>query len=681
MVDIHVLEQASDVTTIHEALQAVLDELDGIKLGTTLVIAQHIIPVYPSLPRQTKAILHDIVCGSFVVLSQLVAFTKNLPETGREVTIYKQFFIDSLSNNRKCLSNYVSKCSTSKTGRNSLKSLLFGSKLFNLVSSEISIIEYLELLRTQWGYMIDSEWDQIDKVFAGELIISMLSLHPVYSPNVVFEELFFSNSTNFEKLTQVLYSSRALNKETMVSRYILPFLEIRTSMSNYGDVFCILKKLPLEDGLNINKILEMKSIILQILIIKTLNRYQLDKLLSSLLSQFNELNETEDENICQLLVIISKYKLDASKREELCHDSRFLDAVTKRLSHEDTVFRERTMFIAKMLSNNELKYESEFVIELPSLIFNDNSLNISFQSLQLPSEDHLHRETNTTVQISNHMTSLSLQEEDSDDDDEMYDKSYKRIVFLKDLAQEFENRDKNKRTNMVNLLRVCVKLVRQKSSFPLEVGYYSSQLMMEIATLNNNFDEKDFEKWRINALVSLLVVVPDKVKDLFHILFQKELSLQQRMSLLSALGLSARELRGYDDASILKPKYDFPTSRLPWDKEDKKKLTEILDTPSNTIDSLGTVWRSKKLDMKTKSEGPKNNFRKVAPLFFYPLAHGWLNGIDLGTYDKLFKAHYIATLRIVYSCANPVHEYELMTDLMEQITVQAMEQGVNIEPA
>lgn len=281
------------------------------------------------------------------------------------------------------------------------------------------------------------------------------------------------------------------------------------------------------------------------------------------------------------------------------------------------------------------------------------------------------------TEVSGHVQSLTLDCSDSDDEDENDEREIvKRIVFLKDLMKEYEKTGESRKAPLIPLLKQTVKLIRQKADFQLEVGYYAQGILSSIVCLNNEFDEPLFEQWRINALASILVVLPEKVSGAINILFNSELSLQQRMSLLSALGLSARELRGLDDPTIVKPKFDFPTNRLPWDDQShhNSRLVEVQESTS-MIKKTKTVWKSRKLG-KDREKGTQNRFRKYAGLFFYPLAHGWLNGIDVGTYNQLFKSHYLTTLRIIYSCANPVHDFESMTELMNHIISSAIEEGI-----
>lgn len=223
-----------------------------------------------------------------------------------------------------------------------------------------------------------------------------------------------------------------------------------------------------------------------------------------------------------------------------------------------------------------------------------------------------------------------------------------------------------------------MKLIRQKKDFPTEVGFYSVSLLTNISALSNTFDEKGFEEWKVNAIVSILVICPEKIIDLYHILFSNELSIQQRMIILTAASLSARELRGLQDDIVIKPKYDFPTERLPWDKPIKQqplanKIQDVTD-----IVSEQTVWRSRKLDTITTTK-KENRFRKHATQFFYPLAHAWLNGIDLGSFDRLFKKHYIDVLRMVLTCSTPHYELDSMKSLMYQIIEDAVKHGIPID--
>ncbi|KAG0667743.1 telomere binding protein [Maudiozyma exigua] len=282
------------------------------------------------------------------------------------------------------------------------------------------------------------------------------------------------------------------------------------------------------------------------------------------------------------------------------------------------------------------------------------------------------------------MTS-TIEESDSDDEDDELEQEILDIVFLKDLLEMYVKFGRGTSGDQIPLLKRTTQLVRQKESLPLEVNYYAPPLLTHISSINNNREEEGFEQSRINALVAILVVIPEHVESLYKILFNSELSIQQRISLLSSLALSARELRGLDDKQIHKPHYDFPSQRLPWDDGHSavKQIEEIpvLDKITGFGISEGTtVWKSQKLAIQDKmnSGQHKNRFRSVASSYFYPLVHGWKNGINLGSFDQLFKSHYVSTLRIIHNCAYPVHDFETMTYELDQIITEAQAQGIPI---
>ncbi|CCC70177.1 hypothetical protein NCAS_0E01070 [Naumovozyma castellii] len=683
MSDFKVLKDHPDAQVIEDVLQQLSNETDAPTLEVCLLIIQHVIPIYPSLSKHTRDLTQSLVSRSFTFMSQLVNYASTVMKDKPEGKLYRNFIKEVLATQPECLHNYLIHMSSSRMEKNYLKTLFFGSRVFNSLGNDIDIIEYLELLRSQWKSVLDDdiliETLVLDS-FLGELLVSSLILNPTYAMDLLFGDLFLSTETYATILNKIILNASNLDQQRLVNKFLLPYLEPLTNTSNFKSTNHILRELPLHKCITLDVILRMKSHILQEIIIRQMSEFA-SSIIPSLISKFGTLDESQDEDICIIFVMVLKFNLNEEQREQLAHDGNFLDAITKRLSHKNSEFRERTMFIAKLASNNELEYDSDFVIKLPDLdITNNEKIEIDPALFKRSSSGV---SASKVSRISSGFHEMVLQE---DSDDEVQDDEQEiinRIVFLKDLVKEFEKNGNDGPAESIPLLKKTITLVRQKEHFPLEVDYYFSGLLTNIAYLNNNLEESNFEEWRINALVSLLVVVPEKVQELIKIFLSSELSLQQRMSILSSLGLSARELRGMDDKVITKPKLDFPTSRLPWDKKtkeqhDKKRITELGNSNSTLIETK-TTWKSKKLTLAAKEDKP-NRFREYATLFFYPLAHIWLNGIDVGTFDDLFKNHFLTTLRIIYMCAHPVHDYESMTQLMEQIIYQATEQGV-IQPS
>lgn len=680
MINISVLENQPNGKVIHDVLVELAAQPEPIGLVEIMAITKVIIPVYPSLKMETREVLHGLISNSYNFFAQLVSFTLSIPSDQSESAIYKEVIKNVLTFQPSCFNNYVVQFTKTKTEKKNLKALFFGSKVYNVLSSEVDIIWYLERLRNQWqfGFEYNRYSPSIyeDSMFA-EFLVSLLVLHPILAVDSMFTQLFLTNDENFQIFKTITLNATLLDQQRLINTFFLPYLDINVNETNYKTVFLILKQFPLQRIVDLNIIMGLKSLILQELVIRLLPKALNSRMTLQLMRKFGD--GVEDENICNLIVIVLNYQMDKSHRDAISQNSEFLDAVTSRLKHKDHIFRERTMYIAKLVSNGELEYESDFTIEIPHLDLTEDDTHINYGALQ--NTKRKQRSSNEVSTLASSATELTLQDDSDDDDYDSDDDSSRDIVFLKDLVKKYESLDDKRRTRHVPLLKLTVKLFRQKKDFPLEVAYYSSSLLSSIACLNNILDEARFEEWRINALVSIVVITPDKVTSLLKILFTSELSLQQRMSILSSLGLSARELRGHDDKSIVKPKFDFPTNRLPWDNN-KEQLIENLEVnkgaESHLIKSTKTVWRSKKLETN-RSMGNENNFRLYCRLFFYPLAHAWLNGIDLGTYDELFKNHYLMTLGIVYRCAYPVHDYESMTQLMQQIAMQASQQGIRIE--
>lgn len=640
-----------DGQTVSRVVEEIATSNASLDIVAIMTMVKKVLPFFPSLDTKSRLYLTKMISLSFPFLCQIVSFVGAMPGDQQEARIYKEVLLEVLQNENWLL-NYIKQCKT-KLEWGNLRSVIFGSKLFNVLAPDIDMLAYLELLKTQWSLVFDHP--ALAKTAYGDLLTSMLVLHSTLSPDVIFGQLVLTDDHHLECFKLIASSAKLFDQQRLIS-FFLSYLQMHTNFKNYHNALAVLEKLPLHKSVGLEMILHLNSLILQELVLRLLPQIENPSLVLELTRQFADAQE-EDENICQLFVIMLRHKMNSVEKKDLSRNASFLDAVTKRLGGEDAALRERTMYIAKLVSDGELKYESDFVIVIPDLNL-AAAHKIDYEALK-EAEAAVVRQP---LSLSHDVVGLTLSD------------NSEPVVFLKDLIKKYESNDKKQ---LVPLLQLTVKLLRQKKNFPLEVAYYSTTLLPQLATLNNAQEESQFEHWRINALVSLLVVTPEAGGTLQRILFTSELSLQQRMSLLSALGLAARELRGEDNGSlVVRPQYDFPTRRLPWDKPTQNAI-EKKSEPESALSR--TVWRSKKLDKKA---GPSNintnRFKKHAQTFFYPLAQGWFRGIQLGTYDKLFKTHYLKTLTIIYECSYPHADYEQMTETMLQVTKQALEQGITL---
>lgn len=135
-------------------------------------------------------------------------------------------------------------------------------------------------------------------------------------------------------------------------------------------------------------------------------------------------------------------------------------------------------------------------------------------------------------------------DEDSDDDPSLVDREKLRPpVYVRDLIKMLNNHESYKHVSMA--LRTAPTLIRRKQGFGTEVEDYAINLVQLFAGLRDNFDMENFQELRQNALRALVVVCPKTVCPyLTETFFTGDYSLQQRVIILSAIGLGSRELAG-----------------------------------------------------------------------------------------------------------------------------------------
>lgn len=659
MVDLSVLQGDCNGQTVITIVGEVFRSPEPLDLLSIMTMVQKVVPLYPSLGPVAQDQLIQIVERSYTFFSQLISFLVSLESDQREGRIFKTVILEVLRKGN-CLYQYLLE-TESKFERSSISTLFFGSKLFNVLVSEINILEYLEILRNQWENLFKKS--SLEDSIYGNLFVSMIILHPTLSPDVMFGQLVFASDNYYNGFKALVKNANLLDQRRII-RFLLLYLQLHTHVSNYRSIWAVLDSLPLHKAVDLDTVLSLRSEILQEIVLRLIPRLQNSAFVLPLIRRFAECSSQLDSQVCRIFIIMVQLKMDSDERKAVSRNSSFLDAVTKRLAHEEAIVRERTMYVAKIVTDGQLQYESNFSISIPNLDISDIPKVPDYSSLR-DAQPSLESDKAITPSVppTHELSHLKISQE------------LEPTVFVKDLLKKFESQENNP---LLPLLQSTVKLIRQKKDFPLEVSFFSSALLLHISTLNNNIDENDFELWRINALVTLLVVTPEKVQDLQRTLFNSELSLQQRMSILTAIGFAARELRGFDNGTtIVTPHYDFPTERLPWDIPSTRShlIQEEYTGSDPSVTSSQLVWRSKKLDKSTPITN-KNRFKDYAPFFFYPLAHGWLNGIDLGTYDKLFKRHYMTTISIVYQCCHPHRDYDEMSQTMLQLTTQALQQGI-----
>ncbi|KAL1914049.1 telomere binding protein [Sporothrix stenoceras] len=152
--------------------------------------------------------------------------------------------------------------------------------------------------------------------------------------------------------------------------------------------------------------------------------------------------------------------------------------------------------------------------------------------------------------------------EDSDDDPTMIRRDKpKAPVYIRDLIAYFrdtENYDKQKLA-----LTTAPVLIRRKATFGTEVLQHTQDLASILVGLQDAFEMADFDQLRLQGMVALVVAQPQIVGLWYaHTFFDGDYSLAQRASILTAMGLGARELAGFDTSEYASAAA-FPSKQLP----------------------------------------------------------------------------------------------------------------------
>ena len=257
--------------------------------------------------------------------------------------------------------------------------------------------------------------------------------------------------------------------------------------------------------------------------------------------------------------------------------------------------------------------------------------------------------------------------EDTDEDAELVQRGKPTApVYIRDLMaslRDIENYDRHRLA-----LSTASSLIRRKAAFGTEVSDNIEDLATQLVGLNDKYEMDSFQRYRVQGMIALLVADPIKMGPWFSRAFYNgEYSISQRASILTTLGLGAREVAGLgkeDEAmtgSSAEP--HFPSKQLPESLHNHyASITSAPSTSSPTkqslpsqssfpIDTLSTNLSktmlqplaaqaadaltgpnvlktrtfSSRLTVKSRTQKPTSNplAKIVAGAFFFPLIGRW----------------------------------------------------------
>lgn len=159
--------------------------------------------------------------------------------------------------------------------------------------------------------------------------------------------------------------------------------------------------------------------------------------------------------------------------------------------------------------------------------------------------------------------------EDSDEDPELVQRNKpKAPVYIRDLLvglRDIDDYDKHRLA-----LLTAPSLIRRKAAFGTEVIDNIEDLATILVGLNDKYEMESFQRHRIQGMIALLIADPARMGPWYaRSFYNGEYSMSQRASVLTTLGLGAREIAGLgkeDEAvtgSNSSSEPQFPSKRLP----------------------------------------------------------------------------------------------------------------------
>ncbi|KAJ8127763.1 hypothetical protein O1611_g5876 [Lasiodiplodia mahajangana] len=140
--------------------------------------------------------------------------------------------------------------------------------------------------------------------------------------------------------------------------------------------------------------------------------------------------------------------------------------------------------------------------------------------------------------------------EDSDDDPTLINRDKpKAPVYIRDLITYFRDTESYDKQKLA--LTTAPTLIRRKANYGTEVVSHAVELASLLVGLQDKFDFENFHDLRLQGMVAVVVSQPKKMAPWFaKTFFDGDYSLSQRASILVVLGLSGREIAGFETFGV-----------------------------------------------------------------------------------------------------------------------------------
>ncbi|KAL8688985.1 MAG: hypothetical protein Q9218_005233 [Villophora microphyllina] len=259
-------------------------------------------------------------------------------------------------------------------------------------------------------------------------------------------------------------------------------------------------------------------------------------------------------------------------------------------------------------------------------------------------------------------------------------------VYINDLISGLQDTENYDRQTLA--FTQASSLIRRKAAFGTEVLDSTEELASILTGLQDKWNFENFNELRLQAMIAVLVAQPLEMGQWFsRTYFSGDYSVSQRATVLTTLGLGARELAGYDGAGTALTKHNqppraqnnqFPSKRLPPNLHALYTPEEPLMTASKQLENsilkpmtlkaadalsgpnvLKTRTFSSRMDVeKKRTKAIPNALAKVvADGFFFPLtgrfqAHIRTSGGNNSTLmSPILLPPYLRTLALILHAA------------------------------
>lgn len=152
--------------------------------------------------------------------------------------------------------------------------------------------------------------------------------------------------------------------------------------------------------------------------------------------------------------------------------------------------------------------------------------------------------------------------EDSDEDATLVRRDKpKAPVYIRDLIRYLRDADDYDHQKLA--LTTAPGLIRRKGNFGTEVKEHADELASLLVGLQDKFEIDDFFQLRLQGMIALVVAQPELMGHWFaKTFYDGDYSVSQRTSILAVLGMSARELAGFETSAYAETSA-FPSQKLP----------------------------------------------------------------------------------------------------------------------